>query len=292
MNLQRSRRKFGRKFLSRARYGITAAQYFQDAGVTDPTGRREMGAFINTLRDLGLWQPTILGMALASRHNAGTGTRAYAFRGAYGTLTNGPAWGTSGILMDGLTSTIDLSTKALYAGTVKSAFMVMKVTAAPTLCNFALAVDDGTATGIQIGLRMYSGSLGDPGPGLYVTRGTIGSLNLAPGRNPLVNQWQTFATSMDASTDQVYQNGALVTGGNRTSLPPVNPTGTPTTAAIGGGSGTGACTQTAGVVLLFSSAITATTVAQLHEAVRQILLPEIGLASLAGVPTDPPMIIA
>ena len=291
MDIQRSRLKFGRKLAGRARFGMTAAQYFQDAGVTDPTGRREMGAFINTLRDLGVWQPTILGMALASRHNAGTGTRAYAFRGAYGTLTNGPAWGTSGILMDGLTTTIDLSTKLLYAGTIKSAFVVTKVTAAPTLCNFVLAVDDGTATGIQIGLRMYSGGLGDPGPGLYVTRGSTGSLNLVPGRNALTNQWQTFATSMDSSTDQVYQNGALVTGGNRTSLPPVNPVGTPTTAALGGGSGTGACTQTAAVILLLSAPITLTTVCQLHEAVRQILLPEIGLPSLAGVPSLPPIII-
>jgi hypothetical protein len=277
MLIQRSRHKFGRKLMCRPRYLQAANTYYTAAGVTDAVGKKELSTFINLLRDLDLWDSCILGMALAGRHNAGSGTRAHAFKGGYGTLVNGPTWGADGLLLNGINTTVNLSDKAALNNTVRTGFVVLKAINLPWLCNYILSIDDGTATSVHFDMRLYSGQAGNAGPALYMTRGGAGSANLSAGRSTNQYQWQSICTTMDDTSDQVYQNAVLVPGGSRTGLGALNPVLPPPIAAIGGGNGTGSCTQAIALMLLFAKPMSGTMTGVLHDTVKRVLLPELGL---------------
>lgn len=80
-----------------------AAAYFERAGVTDATAKGQINAFVKGVKALGLYN-NMVSWPLRSAQNAGTGTTAYSLGGAGifdGTLTNGPTWGSDGVIFDG-----------------------------------------------------------------------------------------------------------------------------------------------------------------------------------------------
>ena len=86
-----------------------AAAYFERAGVTDTTAKTQINAFVIGVKALGLYN-NMVSWPLRSAQNAGTGTTAYSLGGFgiyNGTLTNGPTWGTDGIVFDGINDFIN-----------------------------------------------------------------------------------------------------------------------------------------------------------------------------------------
>jgi hypothetical protein len=80
-----------------------AAAFFATAGVTDATAKSQINDFVKGVKSLGLYNNMVC-WPLRSSQNAGTGTTAYSLGGLgtfNGTLTNGPTWGTDGIVFDG-----------------------------------------------------------------------------------------------------------------------------------------------------------------------------------------------
>ena len=81
-------------------YGTDASAYFSTAGVTSTAGKQQISRFVIGIKDLGLWSNMVC-WPLRSSQNAGTGTTAYSLGGFgtfNGTLTNGPTWGSNGIV--------------------------------------------------------------------------------------------------------------------------------------------------------------------------------------------------
>lgn len=99
-------------------YDGDAAAYFTRAGVTSPTAKAQINAFVKGLKNLGLWNSSLCWL-LKSSQNAGTGTTAYSLGGlgAFdGTLTNGPTWGADGITFDGSNDYISLPNNSFGTG--------------------------------------------------------------------------------------------------------------------------------------------------------------------------------
>ena len=93
-------------------YDADASTYFTTAGVTSTAGRQQISRFVTGIKDLGLWSSMVC-WPLRSSQNAGTGTTAYSLGGLgtyNGTLTNGPTWGTDGVIFDGVNDYISAST--------------------------------------------------------------------------------------------------------------------------------------------------------------------------------------
>jgi hypothetical protein len=91
-------------------FDADAAAYFVTAGVTDATAKSQINAFVVGVKGLGLYSNMVC-WPLRSTQNAGTGTTVYSLGGLItknGTLTNGPTWGTDGILFDGINDYINV----------------------------------------------------------------------------------------------------------------------------------------------------------------------------------------
>jgi hypothetical protein len=108
-----------------AGYDADAAAYFKRAGVTDATAKGQINAFIKGLKNLNLWSSSIV-WPMRSAQNAGTGTTAYSLGGlsaSNGTLTNGPTWGSDGIVFDGVNDYITLSDNTFSSGNLAESFL-------------------------------------------------------------------------------------------------------------------------------------------------------------------------
>jgi hypothetical protein len=106
-------------------YDADAVSYFARAGVTDATAKAQISAFAKGLKNLGLWNSSVCWL-LKSSQNAGTGTTAYSFGGLgtfNGTLTNGPTWGTNGIVFDGSNDLIALANGTFSSGSSAESFL-------------------------------------------------------------------------------------------------------------------------------------------------------------------------
>jgi hypothetical protein len=94
-------------------YDGDAAAYFTRAGVTDPTAKAQVNAFVKGLKNLGLWSSSVV-WPMRSAQNKGSGTTLYSFGGLGtvgqydGTLVNGPTWNTDGIFFDGSNDRVTL----------------------------------------------------------------------------------------------------------------------------------------------------------------------------------------
>jgi hypothetical protein len=99
-------------------FDADAAAYFDRAGVTDATGKAQINAFVKGVKALGLYN-SMLCWPLRSTQNTGSGTIAYSLGGLgtfNGTLTNGPTWGTDGIVFDGTNDYISLPSNSFGTG--------------------------------------------------------------------------------------------------------------------------------------------------------------------------------
>ena len=138
-------------------FDADAAAYFERAGVTDATAKGQINAFVKGVKDLGLWS-SILSWPLRSSQNAGTGTTAYSLGGLgtfNGTLTNGPTWGTDGVVLDGVN---DCITTAYVAPNGAASFgFVSKIAITPTDNYIVYSIDN--LTNRKVGM-FYSSAAG------------------------------------------------------------------------------------------------------------------------------------
>jgi hypothetical protein len=106
-------------------YDKDAINYFSRAGVTSATAKAQINAFVKGVKNLGLYN-SMLCWPLRSSQNAGTGTTAYSLGGLgtfNGTLTNGPTWGTDGIVFDGSNDFITLADNTFSTGNSAESFL-------------------------------------------------------------------------------------------------------------------------------------------------------------------------
>jgi hypothetical protein len=125
-----------------AGFDADAVAYFVRAGVTDATAKGQINAFVKGVKALGLYNSMIC-WPLRSAQNAGTGTTAYSLGGFgtfNGTLTNGPTWGTDGLVFDG---TNDCVTTSLVVANGQASFgFASKIAITPADNYMVMSSDD------------------------------------------------------------------------------------------------------------------------------------------------------
>ena len=102
-----------------------ALAYFTTASVTNADQKKNINSFVVGMKNLGYWS-NMRCWLLRSAQNAGTGTTAYSLGGlsaSNGTLTNGPTWGSDGIVFDGVNDYITLSDNTFSSGNLAESFL-------------------------------------------------------------------------------------------------------------------------------------------------------------------------
>ena len=135
-----------------------AAAFFATAGVTDATAKTQINSFVKGIKDLGLWSSMVC-WPLRSSQNAGTGTTAYSLGGLAtynGTLTNGPTWGTDGIIFDGTNDRIALANGAFGTGTSPASIFCILKTDSTATKSTPFSTGDGNTNAAVVGLNLNS----------------------------------------------------------------------------------------------------------------------------------------
>lgn len=198
-------------------FDADAAAYFDRAGVTDATAKAQINAFVKGVKGLGLYNGMV-SWPLRSSQNAGSGTTAYSLGGLgtfNGTLTNGPTWGTNGIVFSSAASQyINLST-ALASGQLNClAFGVGSVSSVASGNRFFDFQEQATATRRNPFLSYESfGVITDfqlPNSGVATQQATV---NLADQ----LNTFLSVCGSKESGTMRISLNGiSQVTSGGKT----------------------------------------------------------------------------
>jgi hypothetical protein len=208
-----------------AGFDADAAAYFDRAGVTDATAKAQINAFVKGLKDLSLYN-SIVSWPLRSSQNAGTGTTAYSLGGAgifNGTLTNGPAWGTDGIVFSSTSHEITLPDNAsLY--NLRTGFVVFNSSnSSPN--QRLIEFGDNTTTGFYCLFRFDGGAGGERGAKYAATRNSTLSVNAPNTETVSLNSFRSSAFTSNNTSDNIFRDGSLVSSGARTGLSAINPTG-------------------------------------------------------------------
>ena len=206
-------------------YDADAVAYFDRAGVTDATAKGQINAFVKGVKDLGLYN-NMVSWPLRSAQNAGTGLTAYSLGGAGifdGTLTNGPTWGADGIVLSSTSHEITLPDNAsLY--NLRTGFAVFNPSSSSENQRIIEIQDNATLQGWYCLFR-YGGGATESGIKYAATRNSTASGNNPSGQLALLNSFQTGAFTANNTSDNVFRDGSLVSGGARTELLAINPTG-------------------------------------------------------------------
>jgi len=203
-----------------------ASAYFTMAGVTSPTAKAQINAFVKGLKNLGLWNSSVCWL-LKSSQNAGTGTTAYSLGGLgtfNGTLTNGPAWGADGISFTSTSQEITLPDNAsLY--NLRTGFAVYNPNSSSANQKLIEFQEGATAQGLYGALRFDGGAGGERGAKYLITRNSVLSGSAPNTETVSLNSFRSSAFTANDTSDNLFRDGSLVSGGARTGLPAINPTG-------------------------------------------------------------------
>lgn len=203
-----------------------AAAYFDRAGVTDATAKQQINAFIKGIKDLSLWSSVVC-WTLRSSQNKGSGTTAYSFGGLgtyNGTLTNGPTWGTNGISFTSTSHEITLPDNSnLY--NLRTGFAVFNPSSTAANQRILEFQDGATGTGAYCYFRYGGGDAGENGLKYFSTRNSTLSGNTPNTESASLNSFRSSAFTANNTSDNIFRDGSLVSGGSRTGLLSINPTG-------------------------------------------------------------------
>jgi hypothetical protein len=122
-------------------------------------GVTRMANFVKTIYPAGYWNQLTI-FPLQTSQNSGTGSVAYAFGGvlATGTLTNGPSWSGTGIILSGTNQYI--ATSLLQSGTSISIASLAQSTKTGASNNSTLISSSVAGNnGIWVGLKSFSGTV-------------------------------------------------------------------------------------------------------------------------------------
>jgi hypothetical protein len=257
-----------------AGFDADAAAYFDRAGVTDATAKQQINAFIKGIKDLSLWSSVVC-WTLRSSQNKGSGTTAYSF-GGYGTfngtLTNGPTWGTSGIVFNNTNQQIDVTYSSPLLSVLSSYAVFFSSNA--NFNNQHLSFQTGAASGIYI-LHKFDGISGFGTAGAYGTttrNSTNGNPNQSESRSINLTTFQSCAYCVASTSDTTYQDGQVAVSGLQTGLPTRNPTGTPSFIIASNSSA-----RTHAFQAVFTSTLTNTQNSQLNTLYKTTLGTGLGL---------------
>ena len=206
-------------------YDADASTYFTTAGVTNTAGRQQISRFVTGVKDLGLWSSMVC-WPLRSTQNAGTGTTAYSLGGlgSYnGTLTNGPTWGADGIVLTSTSHQIILPDDAsLY--NLRTGFAVFNPSSSADNQRIIEIQDNATIQGWYCLFR-YGGGATETGAKYLVTRNSTFTNNAPNTETASLNSFRSSAFTANNTSDNVFRDGSLVSGGAKTGLLTINPTG-------------------------------------------------------------------
>jgi hypothetical protein len=193
--------------------------------VTDATAKQQINAFVVGVKGLGLWN-TVACWALRSAQNKGSGTTAYSFGGLGiydGPLTNGPSWGTNGISFTNSSHEITLPDNSnLY--NLRTGFVVYSPSDTSANQRLIEFQDNVTGAGWYCLFRFYGGAGGEYGIKYLSTRNSLQSGN-APNTDTInLGSYRTSAFTANNTSDNLFRDGSLVSGGARTGLASINPT--------------------------------------------------------------------
>jgi hypothetical protein len=207
-------------------FDADAAAYFERAGVTDATAKTQINAFVKGVKDLGLYN-NMVSWPLRSSQNAGTGTTAYSLGGAgifNGTLTNGPAWGTDGIVFSSTSHEITLPDNASIYN-LRTGFTVYNPSNSANNQRLIEIQDAIAVSGWYCLFRFEGGASGQNGAKYLITRNSLNSQNVPNSETVSLNSFRSSAFTANDTSDNLFRDGSLVSGGARTGLPAINPTG-------------------------------------------------------------------
>jgi hypothetical protein len=104
---------------------LDAVAYIGKVGITDVTAQNAINDFVLGMKALNYYSSMVVWL-FRSTQNKGTGTIAYSLGGLGsfdGTLTNGPTWGTDGIVFDGSNDLITLANGTFSSGNSAESFL-------------------------------------------------------------------------------------------------------------------------------------------------------------------------
>jgi hypothetical protein len=206
-------------------YDADAVAYFDRAGVTDNTAKVQINGFVMGMKDLGLYNNMVC-WPLRSAQNAGTGTTAYSLGGAgifNGTLTNGPAWGTDGIVFSSTSHEITLPDNASIYN-LRTGFAVYNPSSSAGNQRL-IEIQDNIAVSGWYSLFRFDGGATENGVKYLITRNSLNSQNVPNSETVSLNSFRSSAFTANDTSDNVFRDGSLVSGGARTGLLAINPTG-------------------------------------------------------------------
>jgi hypothetical protein len=183
------------------------------------------------------------------KDNVGSGDYALSFHGLTYTLSGNVSWVDEGLKFAGGT----LQLPSSVSNTVRAGFFVFKTTVSAQ--NQSLyRINNSLTSGAYIYLKYDS----VPGAGstasvLRHTRNSIFSDNFSPSRPIRADQFISVHFRSDDSSDNLYENGVSLTGGARTGLAAINPTGTVSFRDMGTG-----LTGTISVAMVFPVSVSTT----------------------------------
>lgn len=204
-----------------------AAAHIAATGATDVVA---LDAWVRGLKALGIWNDIVCWpMRAAQNHGTGTVLRSLGGLGAFnGTLVNGPTWGADGIFMNATTKAVALPSSAdSFLANLRSSFVVF-VSGDDRLNQHLVEITGNDLTTRVFLMHRFDGqNFGGVIQGIKVaaSRNSALSSNINGSRPINLNAWRTTAATIDLTTDNVYENGSLASGGARTGLPDLNPVG-------------------------------------------------------------------
>jgi hypothetical protein len=104
---------------------LDAVAYIGKVGITDVVAQNAINDFVLGMKALNYYSSMVVWL-FRSTQNKGTGTIAYSLGGLGsfdGTLTNGPTWGTNGIVFDGSNDLIALANGTFSSGNSAESFL-------------------------------------------------------------------------------------------------------------------------------------------------------------------------
>lgn len=140
---------------------------------------RDLNQFVISLKKINLWGSTVL-WPLRSSQNAGNGTVAYSLggRGLFnGTLSNGPIWGTDGILFDGVNDRIILANNSFGVGNSPISILVFLKNNNTAVRQIVLSQGNNNSTTDAFSLESPSSSLNEQGSMAFTSSPSLGTPN-------------------------------------------------------------------------------------------------------------------
>jgi hypothetical protein len=206
-------------------YDKDAVSYFSRAGVTDATAKSQINAFVKGVKNLGLYNSMVC-WPLRSAQNKGSGTTAYSLGGLGifdATLTGGPAWGANGIILSSTAHEITLPDNASIYN-LRTGFAAFNPSSSVDNQRIIEIQDNATIQGWYCLFR-YGGGASETGAKYLVTRNSLFTNNAPNIETASLNSFRSSAFTANNTSDNVFRDGSLVSGGAKTGLLTINPTG-------------------------------------------------------------------